>query len=233
MEIRRGGSAIDRQAHRLLLAAFLPMFAILSLLAFKSRAEANWAAFAYLSCLPMAGLAFARATGTARDEKWTRGLCRATVGLGVFASVVLSLYALHPFLPLPTDRARTEFHGWRARGAAAAAAAGDQTVILGISYRDSSELAYYAGGIDRVGVARNPNERLSMFDVWEGPRIAAGADALFVSWYSRTVPPAWASAFQNTVPQPLPPGVPGTMVRLVGLVSPPPSTAGSLSGAAR
>ncbi len=228
LELKRGGSAVDAQAHRFLAAAFLPTFAVFSLLAFKSRPEANWAVFAYLSCAPLGGLAFARAIA-AGDDRRTLGLYRATIALGVLATVLVSIHAVHPLLTLEKDRLRSEFHGWRARGAAARAMAGPDAVLLGDSYRVAAELAYYAGNPDRVGVARLPVERASMFDVWDRPRLREGADALYVSWYDRTVPPAWSRAFGDAIPVPVPAGVTGTFVRLVSLKIRPPTEPGELS----
>lgn len=230
LELRRGGSAVDAQAHRLLAAAFLPTFAVFSLLAFKSRPEANWAVFAYLSCAPLGGLAFARATADGGDRR-TLGLYRATIALGVLATVLVSIHAVHPLVTLEKDRLRSEFHGWRARGAAARAIAGSDAVLLGDSYRVAAELGYYAGNPDRVGVARLPVERVSMFDVWDGPRLREGADALYVSWYDRTVPPAWSRAFGDAIPLPVPAGVTGTFVRLVSLKNRPPTEPGSATQA--
>ena len=69
-----------------------------------------------------------------------------------------------------------------------------------------------------------------MFDLWETPRLAPGADALYVSWYERSVPQAWTAAFREVVPMPPPEGVSATFVRLRELLSPPPVEAGNLAG---
>ena len=68
-----------------------------------------------------------------------------------------------------------------------------------------------------------------MFDVWDGPRLREGADALYVSWYDRTVPPAWSRAFGDAIVLPVPAGVTGTFVRLISLNTRPPTEPGSLT----
>lgn len=221
------GETETRQGHRLLAFAFAPTLALFTLLSFKSKPEANWAAFAYLACAPLAGLALVSYQGAA--GRWTRGLYVATIALVSFASVLVSVHAVHPLVTLKVDRLRNEFHGWRARAAAARAAAGPQGILLGDSYRVAAELAYYGGRVDGVGVARLPVERVSMFDVWEGPVLRPGADAVYVSWYERKVPDAWAGAFREVEPLSPPPDVPATIVKLSGLRAMPPTRPGTLA----
>lgn len=191
-----------RGTDRLLVAAFAPTLGLFLLLSFKSRQEVNWPAAAWLAAAVAAGIAYARGEG--------RRTYIATVALGAVATIVLSVHAIHPLVPLRKDRLASEFHGWRVRGETARELAGPG-VVLGDSYRIAAEIAYYGGG--PVDVVRGGG-RISMFDFWEKPAIPAGGDAIYVSARERTVPEALAASFESVEPLAFPKGVRGTIVRL-------------------
>jgi 4-amino-4-deoxy-L-arabinose transferase-like glycosyltransferase len=239
LHVFSSGVSRTESANRFLTASIAPMFVLFTLLSFKSRGEANWAAFAYLGAAVVGGLSAANAgadrelaaTNGATPGKrtsWMAGLYASTVILGALASVIVSVHAVHPLVALPADRLQVEFHGWRDRVRAARAAAGPTGVLLGDSYRVAAELAYYGGRVEGVGVARLPVERLSMFDVWTDPVLAEGADAVYVSWHDRDVPADWIRAFRSVDRLPLPAGVTGMLARLVALDGPPPTRPGTV-----
>jgi undecaprenyl-diphosphatase len=199
---RRGFSAGDDRALFLFWAS-APVLLIFVVLSLRQKAQANWAAPAYVAGL----VAVVAYFGHWRRKRVAGGPPRAAWGaIALSGLVALGLTAaahdpgLFARLGFPPDADPTvRLKGWRALGSAVgsrAAAMPSSPFLLSDRYQISSELAFYAPGQPRT-YSVNLGRRLNQYDLWDGLAALAGRDAIYVQPESPTLSPPLRSTFRE------------------------------------
>ena len=169
-----------------LLWSALPIFLMYLAVSFGGRAEANWAAPAYVAGLA----AFARHVWLERRRLAVAALVLA-VPLTVLTYDFELVYALG-FHPRPRSDPTMRMRGWRELGlavggevaamggTAARDGTGAQPFVLADSYQMAAALAFYVPGQPRTYCA-DLGRRRCQYDYWPGFDGFAGRDALYVT----------------------------------------------------
>jgi undecaprenyl-diphosphatase len=197
----RVGLVEGREPSRFLAAFALPILAFYLVVGLQGKVQANWAAAAYppLALLAAGALLDRIAPGRERTGRWLARLAVVGVGLALIVSIlghVTDSIGLPPRLD-PTTRLK----GWAELGAAVSSVragmpAPDRTFLASDRYQITSELAFYAAGRPPA-YNFNLGRRLNQYDLWEGPGLRVGWDAVYVVEGTAPIDPRVVAAFDR------------------------------------
>lgn len=166
----------------------LPMLAICTLVAIRSKVEINWPVAAHLTGLLAAGTVFEFPASTIGKRIW-RGVA---VGLSAIVTVMLFFpgpLLLQPFGPFRSNATWekiNEMYGWstiaeamnKERQALAAEDTSKPVFFAGTGYRVCSILAFYLPGQPRVEKIQIPDTRHDQYNIWTDESKLIGQNAI-------------------------------------------------------
>ncbi len=166
---------------------FLPLWAVITLWAIKSKTEANWTAVSFMAGAILGGMALK--AWWERPGRTPRG---KSLLVGGVMGIVLLIY-LSPVLPVPDKYNITNrLKGWENIGKQVGALIDSdfddpaKVFVFSDEYDITSELAFYVPGQPKTYCVWLSDRRMNQYDLWPDPDVdKTGWDAVFVQeqWY--------------------------------------------------
>lgn len=193
---------LGRRERFLVCFSGLPMLGVVGL-SLMRRVQPNWPAGFYpAGMILVVGWALGHVELAARLRIRPRALLHAVV-VGTVMVVGMYLLAFGWGIRGKWFDVAARLRGWRSLGQAAGQRLAElprpnRTLVVVTTERDTvSELAFYIPAQPRVYFWNSAGDVGSQYDVWGGPREAAGWDALIVTACEERPPPALAAAFAD------------------------------------
>jgi undecaprenyl-diphosphatase len=196
---------LGRRERYLLCFSAVPLAGVLGLSAFR-HVEPNWPAAFYTAAISLvAGWGTGGFNVGPIVDRWRRWF---VPGVGVGAVFCVGVYAM-PFVLPVVGLSGTKFdltvrlRGWRELAQqmdeelSRLEHADHALIITAADRAAASELAFYMTRQPRVYTYNGTGQIRSQYDLWDGPRGAAGRNALVITYDGRPPPPELATAFQK------------------------------------